>query len=158
MWLSPEWLRHFDSRDLSGDQKRLLAYAHAHGNRFISREYQKLSGLNLYGASDSIKDLIRKSIVHAVAKGGRIYEIVETPQMSIAMPDEMKRLLPTLRAKVEIGNNDIRGTLGVSRASATRIANEIVRTNWLERQETGRWTRYRCIITHSQRHIRNRKV
>lgn len=144
-----EWLRRFDAHDLSGDQKRLLAYAHAHSNRFTSREYQKLSGLDLYGASNSIKDLIRKSIVHALEKGGRIYEVPDAPQMEVGMPDEMEQLLPLLQAKASISNEDIRGALGVSRASATRVANELVRTDWLERQGTGRWTRYRRIDAHS---------
>lgn len=45
-----EWLQRFKDLDLSGDQKRLLAYAHAHGNRFTSRDYQKLTGLDIYKA------------------------------------------------------------------------------------------------------------
>ena len=71
------WLRRFEPLGLSGDQKRLLAYAKEHSDTFTSRAYQKLVGVDIYTASRDIKDLIRKGIAHVRKKGGRIYEILE---------------------------------------------------------------------------------
>lgn len=60
------WLRQFDGIDLSPNQKRLLAYAHAHGGQFTSRAYQKLVGVEIYTASSDIKELIRRGIVRLI--------------------------------------------------------------------------------------------
>lgn len=83
------WLAQFDSLSLSGNQKRLLAYAKEHGNAFTSRAYQKLVNVDLYTASREIKDLIRKGIVRLPKKGGRIYELSSPKaQSSGSKPEE----------------------------------------------------------------------
>jgi predicted HTH transcriptional regulator len=51
-----EWLQKFKEVDLSGDQKRMLAYAHAHGGYFTSRECQKVIGTDIYSASIAIRE------------------------------------------------------------------------------------------------------
>lgn len=138
-----EWLQQFSGFSLTGDQKRLLAYAHAHGDRFTSRDYQKLTRLDIYAASNSIKDLIRKGIVRSIGKGSRIYEIFEPSKTTPEMPTELTRLLPALQKKREITNEDIREVLGVSRPTAARLANDLCEKGWLERHGAKRWTRYR---------------
>lgn len=55
---------------------------------------------------------------------------------------ERPRRLPILRRRHEIGNEDIRQALGVSRAGASRLARELCEAGWLRRRGTGRWTRY----------------
>ena len=83
------WLEQFEPLGLSGDQKRLLAYAREHDGTFTSRAYQKLVGVDLYAASRDIKDLIRKGIVHLPHKGGRVYELI-SPRTSLLSPGESK--------------------------------------------------------------------
>jgi ATP-dependent DNA helicase RecG len=138
-----EWLQAFRNLDLSGDQKRLLAFGHAHADRFTNRDYQKLAGINLYQASNSIRDLIRKGVVRPLSKGNRVYEILEPLRARSDIPEDLARLLPTLRRKREISNEDVRETLGISRPAAARLTSELCKAGWLERRGTGRWTRYR---------------
>lgn len=136
------WLKKYEQLGLGGDQKRLLAYAHAHGDRFTSREYQKLTGLDIYGASRSIKDLKRKGLVRSMGKGSRIYEILEPAAAAREEPEAFKKLLPVLEKEQGITNQDIRETLRVSRATAARIAKELCLEGWLEKVGAGRGTRY----------------
>lgn len=138
-----EWLRQYDNIDLTGDQKRLLAYARSHGLRFTSRDYQKLAGLDLYSASTSIKTLVRKGVVRSTGKGSRIYEVVEVSKAVVELPAVLKQLLPILHEKVEISNEDIRDSLRVSRSVAGRLATELWQEGWLDRSGERRWTRYR---------------
>jgi len=128
-----EWLPRFSSLSLTGDQKRLLAYAHVLGDRFTSRDYQKLTGLDIYSASNSIKDLIRKGVVRSAEKGSRIYQVIGQVKVSPEMPPELTRLLPILRKKQEITNEDIREVLSVSRPTAARLANDLCKRGWLNR-------------------------
>ena len=137
-----KWLERFSTHGLSGDQKRLLAYARAHGNAFTSKDYQKLADLDIYAASNSIKDLIRKGIARSASKGSRVYEVLEPIQQKPEMPEELVSLLPLLRKKREITNEDIRRSLDVSRSTAKRLAAELCASGWLKRQGKKRWARY----------------
>lgn len=145
-----EWLRQFDGIDLSGDQKRLLAYARAHDFRFTNRDFQKLAGLDLYSASNSIKALIRKGVVCSTGKGSRIYEVVKPVSTLTELPRGVVQLLPLLLKKGAISNEDIRAVRDVSRSIATRLATDLWQGGWLERSGEGRWTRYRLSETSLQ--------
>ncbi len=137
------WLEQFTGQDLTANQKRLLAYAHAHGGRFTSRAYQKLVGVDLYTASKDIKDLIRKRIVILPRKGGRVYELVSTPmQVTAEKPPEYAALEPILAKKGYVKNQDIREALGVTLARARRIAHELVSLGWLRPEGEKRGRRY----------------
>jgi ATP-dependent DNA helicase RecG len=125
-----------------------LAYAQAHGGTFTSREYQRLVGLDLYGASNSIKVLIRKGVVRSTAKGSRVYEILVSGAQLPIPPDELQQLLPLLRASGSVRNSDVREVLGLSYKSASRLLDRLVSDGWLERTGDRRGTRY---IT-SERH------
>ena len=137
-----KWLQRFKNFSLSGDQKRLLAYAHSHGGRFTSRDYQKLAGLDIYGASNSIKDLIRKWVARSIGKGSRIYEIVELTASPSAVPDELERLLPLLHHKGSIRNKDVCRALSTKPKTATRLLDRLVLEGWLDRVGERRGTRY----------------
>jgi ATP-dependent DNA helicase RecG len=137
-----EWLEHFKDFNLSGDQKRLLALARSQGGRFTSRDYQKLVGLDLYSASNSIKELIRKGIVRSTGKGSRVYKLVEPTARQPAVPVELSRLLPLLRQKGSIQNKDVCRTLGVKPKTATHLLDRFVMEGWLERVGQRRGTRY----------------
>jgi ATP-dependent DNA helicase RecG len=136
------WLKQYEQLELTGDQKRLLAFAHAHGDRFTSREYQKLTGLDIYGASRSIKELMRKNSIRSTGKGSRIYEILEPLAGARETPEILKELLPILETKQRISNQDIRERLRVSRATAARIVRDLCLEGWLEKIGAGRGTRY----------------
>ena len=137
------WLRQFEHLGLSGNQKRLLAYAREHDGTFTSRAYQKLVGVDIYTASQDIKDLIRKGVARLQKKGGRIYKLVEPgEEESLAFPPEYQVLETRLAKKGWITNTDIREVLGVSRHEATRIAANLVKMGLLRKEGERRWTRY----------------
>ena len=127
-----EWLRQFDGIELSGDQKRTLAYARAHGDRFTSRDYQKVIGTDIYGASSAIKDMIRKGVVRSTGKGSRVYEVREPLRATAEMPLELARVLPRLQRRHGVTNSDLREVLGVSRGIALRLLKEWIAAGWLE--------------------------
>ncbi len=135
--LSPDtmhWLQQFSSSDLSGNQKRILAFAKEHGGAFTNRDYQRLIGVDIYTASQDIKNLIRKGIVKLPQKGGRVYQVmagvhVESPPEK---PDAYIILEPTLKEKGFVKNSDIQRILGVSRRQAARIALTLIDDGFLQ--------------------------
>ena len=137
-----EWLRQFDGIELSGDQKRTLAYARAHGDRFTSRDYQKVINTDIYGASSAIKDMIRKGVVRSTGKGSRIYEVCEPFETQPDMPVDLALLLPIIQRAGHLTNQDVAETLSVSRPTATRLLNAWLAGQWLRREGEKRWTVY----------------
>jgi ATP-dependent DNA helicase RecG len=138
------WLAQFERTSLSGDQKRILAYAKEHGGDFTSRQCQDLVGIDIYTASREIKELIRKGIVKLPKKGGRVYELVTSlkPQADAEKPLEYSALEPVLKEKGYVKNEDIRKALKVSAISAKRIAHRLVATGWLQAEGQRRGRRY----------------
>ncbi len=127
-----QWLRQFEVYDLTPNQKRLLAYAHAHGGRFTSRAYQKLVGVDIYAASRDIKDLIRKGIVRLGKPRGRVYEVItEETAFSFEQPRELEALKPILKQKGYVKNGDIRKALNLSLSQARRLAQKLVTLGFL---------------------------
>jgi len=127
-----EWLKQFAGIELSGDQKRVLAYAHAHGDCFTSRDYQKVVETDIYGASNAIKDMIRKGAVRSTDKGSRVYEVKEPLMSHPDMPEALIQLLPMLQRKGSLTNGDVRKICNMSRISAVRLLNELVAAEWLK--------------------------
>lgn len=126
-----EWLSKFKEVDLTGDQKRMLAYARSHGGNFTSRNYQDVIRTDIYGASTAIKDMIRKGVVRSLEKGSRIYEVQEPLAAQADMPSELAQLLPVLQRKGHLTNADIRETLGLTKISAARLLHELVASQLL---------------------------
>lgn len=122
------WLGELRDLDLSGNQKRILAYAREHSNAFTSRDYQGLVGADLYTASREIKDLIRKGVVRLPKKGGRVYKLVASPGAKgpTEKPPEYLALEPILAQKGFVKSADIQEALGISRRQATRVASNLV--------------------------------
>lgn len=139
------WLKGFAAQDLTGDQKRLLAFAHAHGDRFTSRDYQKLAELDLYAASNSIKDMIRKGVVRSQGKGSRVYE-VRTPGLAVReVPEDLAQVLVAVRQGAPLTNATVREILGVSRPTAARLLGTWSQDGWLKLTGRGRGTRYEIV-------------
>lgn len=128
-----EWLQRFEGASLSGDQKRLLAFARSHGGRFTSREYQKLVGLDIYGASNSIRDLVKKGIARPTHRGSRIYQIIEPGiETENPPPEELQAIWKAIGMSQPITNEAVQTVLGVSRSTATRYLRGWVNLGWLE--------------------------
>jgi len=137
-----QWLAGFADLGLSGDQKRLLAWARSHGDCFTSREYQKLCDLDIYGASSSIKELIRKDAARQIKKGGRVYEVLDRRQAA-ELPPEFQKMLGVLTRNGALANRDIRDVLGVDRQTALRFARKWVERGLLVREGEKRGAVYR---------------
>ncbi|MBC8248586.1 MAG: putative DNA binding domain-containing protein [Anaerolineales bacterium] len=138
-----KWLRQFEPLRLSGNQKRLLAYAREHDGTFTSRAYQKLVGVDIYTSSQDIKDLIRKGVVRRTKKGGRVYRIAEpstSPPPSIA--EEFVKIEPVLQQKGFVQNKDVREIFKVSRLQAWRLLQKLVALDLLKLEGKGRNARY----------------
>ena len=126
-----DWLEAFRNVNLTGDQKRMLAYAHAHGNRFTSREFQRVIGIDIYAASSAIKDMIRKGVLRSTGKGSRLYEVHEPLEVSDEMPLELRRVLKLLHRKGHLKNEDLQKALGVSRITAWRLLTNWIKEEWI---------------------------
>lgn len=136
------WLEKYRDRNLSGNQKRLLAFAHAHGDGFTSRDYQKLVGLDMYGASKSIKEMISKEVVRSTGKGSRLYSVLPPGGEQQPVPDDIKTLLPRLNKEGFVRNSDVRDLLNVNFKTATRTLGRLVTEGWLVRTGERRGTKY----------------
>jgi predicted HTH transcriptional regulator len=135
------WLKQFESLRLSGDQKRLLAYAREHGGTFTSRAYQKLVGADLYTASRDIKDLIRKGVARIRKKGGRVYGISELGA-PVEIPSAFELVYDQLQREGQVTNQDLREILECDRHQAYRHANHWVNIGLLECRGKGRGAHY----------------
>lgn len=134
------WLAGFSDKSLNPNQLRLLVMVRKQGGRFTSAQYQKLSGLDIYAASQDIKDLIRKGVVKLEAKGGRIYALreatVELPHADFAL------IARSLGEKKGLSNADLRRIWGGDRQSALRRAKRLVLEGWLRAEGERRARRY----------------
>jgi len=137
-----KWLEQFKGLGLTGDQKRILVYAKAHEGKFTSRDYRKLTGLGVYEASESIRELHKRGIVRTQTKGGRVHVVSARFISPREMPDEMTRLLPELKRKGELTNSDIRSILGIGREPAKYLIRKLTQAGWLVKKGGKRWTTY----------------
>jgi ATP-dependent DNA helicase RecG len=137
-----DWLRQFEGRELTGNQKRLLAFARAHGGQFTSREFQKLVGIGVYEASNEIKTLIRKGLVRLLRKKGKLYQVIEPGKAAQDFPSEYLPLLEEIKTQGFITNRDIRRILRVKRHTALHIARNLVASGWLIPEGEKRGYRY----------------
>lgn len=135
------WLKQFEDKGLSRNQKRLLAYAHERADHFTSKEYQKLVNIAPYIASQDIRDLIRKGIVRLQKPRGREY-VATTAASRGEKPESLVRLMPLLEKQGYVTNKDIREVFGVTLNKANRIAKRLVDTGWLSALGDRRGRRY----------------
>ena len=137
------WLGQYESHGLSGNQKRLLAYAKEHGNRFTSHVYQQLVGIDIYAASRDIKDLIRRGIVRLPQKRGRVYEVLPTePSAGAEMPPDYAAIEPLLRQSGYVTTATVRETLGISPRQARHTVARLVKAGLLRPVGALRTRRY----------------
>lgn len=137
-----QWLAGDVDMELSDDQKRLLAWACMHENRFTRRQAQTLFKLDRQRASNAIQALLRKRIARRLRKGGRVYEVISRSRKT-DRPSGFQTLLPVLKRHGTIANRDIRELLGVDRHKAFRMAREWVERGLLTREGETRGVVYR---------------
>jgi len=135
------WLRQFEPLSLSGNQKRLLAYAREHDGIFTSRAYQKLVGIDIYTASRDIKDLIRKGVARRTKKGGRVYCLVTSTE-KVLIPEDFAQLEPALKQQGFLRNEDVQGALNVNREQAKHLLQQWAALGLLRLVGKGRGARY----------------
>jgi ATP-dependent DNA helicase RecG len=135
------WLRRFADLELSQEQRRLLAMAFSRGGAFTSREVQKQFKLDLYGASNLIKSLIRKRAVRLREKGGRIYEVSEPDEPEV-LPSAVTDLLPAFEDRVKLSRRDLQQIWKVNPNQAYQRAKALVESGWLEPVGAGRGAGY----------------
>jgi hypothetical protein len=83
------------------------------------------SGLDIYGASNSIRDLVRKRLVRSTRRGSRVYELVQPRDLAEQeLPEDLTRVVEFLGDGQSLSNEDVQRVLGVSRATATRYLRE----------------------------------
>lgn len=133
-----KWVHQYDALELSMDQKRILASAHAHADQFTSRDVQGLLDKDIYGASNLIKDLIRKGAVRSPAKGSRIYQVIEPLAAQADTPADLAKMLPLLNKRGHIRNQDLRKELHLKRITATRKLQDWVASGWLHTPKASR--------------------
>jgi ATP-dependent DNA helicase RecG len=136
------WLRRFAGVELSRDQKRVLALAASRGGYVTSREVQKQLGMDLYGASNLIKSLIRKNVVRLPEKGGRVYEVVD-PGEPDYLPSQLAVLLPSFEQDERLTRRALAELWNVSSSRAYLNARALVEDGWLTMEGAGRGAGYR---------------
>lgn len=123
------WLAKFKDKKLSQNQMRLLAMARKQEGRFTSAQYQKLAALDIYTASQDIKELIRGGLIRLEKKGGRVYRLA---QEELGTPTEdFQSLTAVLAEKGRLVNADLRRIWGLDRQSALRRVKNLLEAGWL---------------------------
>jgi predicted HTH transcriptional regulator len=135
------WLGQFADYSLNGRQRRILAYARQHGNQFTNQAYQKVGEVDRDLAYREIQEMIRAGIVVAPERYGRVYTIVE-PGKEVPLPEDLQAILPTLREKGFVKNEDLREIWQVGRPAAWSRIRELMEAGYLRREGEKRWTRY----------------
>ncbi len=139
-----EWLEQFKGANLNPNQKRMLLFARAHENSFTSRNYQRVCGVDIYGASKEIKEMVKKGIVELPKKRGRIYKILSQKEKNLnKLPDEYRVLMGTLREKGFIKNEDIQKLLSIPRHKAKRVTQRLVALGIFKKEGKTRGTKYK---------------
>jgi len=136
------WLEQFADYPLNQRQRRILAYAHQHGNAFTNHGYQKVNEVDRDLAYREIQEMIRLGIVaRPSGRYGRTYSVVE-PSAAEPLPDEISAILDVLRAQGYVTNQDLRKAWGVSRSTAWKLVQELVNEGYLRQEGKKRGTRY----------------
>ena len=136
------WLQRFAGYPLNERQRRIMAYAHQHGDAFTSRDYQKVSEVERDLAYHEIQEMIRLGIVgRRSGQYSRTYLVVE-PATAKPMPTDLPPILDILFTRGYVTNQDLREIWGVSRATAWKRVKEFVAGGFLRQEGDRRGARY----------------
>jgi len=136
------WLQQFAGYPLNERQRRIMAYAHQHGDAFTSRDYQKVSEVERDLAYHEIQEMIRLGIVRRRSgQYSRTYLIVE-PSAPSLLPQELAVIVDILYSKEYIVNRDLREAWNVSRVMAWKRARKLVEEGFLYQEGEKGQARY----------------
>ena len=136
------WLQQFSDYPLNQRQRRIVAYAHQHGNAFTNHAYQKVSEVDRDLACREIQEMIGMGIVkRSAGQYSRTYLVV-TPSEIDSPPDSLTPVLDVLSTQGYITNRDLREAWGVSRSTVWRRVKELVVEGLLRQKGEKRSTRY----------------
>ena len=136
------WLEQFADYPLNERQRRIMAYAHQHGDAFTSRDYQKVSEVDRDLAYHEIQEMIRLGIVgRRSGQYSRTYLIVE-PSAPSLLPQELAVIVDILSSKEYIVNKDLREAWKVSRVMAWKRARKLVEEGFLYQEGEKGQARY----------------
>ena len=136
------WLQQFAGYPLNERQRRIMAYAHQHGDAFTSRDYQKVSEVDRDLAYREIQEMIRLGIVgRRSGQYSRTYLIVE-PSAPAPLPRELAVIVDILSSKEYIVNRDLREAWNVSRVMAWKRARKLVEEGFLYQEGEKGQARY----------------
>jgi len=136
------WLQQFAGYPLNERQRRIMAYAHQHGDAFTSRDYQKVSEVDRDLAYREIQEMIRLGIVgRRSGQYSRTYLIVE-PSAPALLPQELVVIVDILSSKEYIVNRDLREAWNVSRVMAWKRARKLVEEGFLYQEGEKGQARY----------------
>jgi predicted HTH transcriptional regulator len=71
------WLNQFSPAEVNFRQRRVLAYAHAHGKSFSTADYQRVAEVDRDNAYRDIRAMVKLGIVGPHRPKSRIYRIIE---------------------------------------------------------------------------------
>lgn len=71
------WLNQFGTATINHRQRRLLAYAYAHGKSFSTADYQRVTEVDRDTAYREIRNMVQLGIVTALKPKSRTYRIIE---------------------------------------------------------------------------------
>ena len=134
------WLQRFKGEVLNPRQKRILAYARAHGMIFSSTDYQKL-GVGRDTAYSEIRDMVTKGIVQAFKKHGKVYKVLELEDQTSSLPG-LEWVGEALREKGFFTSAEVKQPPGVSRKKALRLMRELSEEGYFIIVGKGRTARY----------------
>ena len=136
------WLLQFADHPLNERQRRIMAYAHQHGDAFTSRDYQKVSEVDRDLAYHEIQEMIRLGIVgRRSGQYSRTYLIGE-PSAPSLLPQELAVIVDILSSKEYIVNKDLREAWNVSRVMAWKRARKLVEEGFLYQEGEKGQARY----------------
>jgi hypothetical protein len=134
------WLQRFSGQVLNQRQKRILAYAKAHGLIFSSLDYQKM-GVSRDTAYTEIKELVSKGIVQGLKKHGKVYRILEPEEKAATLPG-LEWVKDALEKKGFFTLTDLKQPQSVPRRKAVSLMRELARQGYFTLLGEGKGVQY----------------
>jgi ATP-dependent DNA helicase RecG len=136
------WLQQFADYPLNERQRRIMAYAHQHGDAFTNRAYQKVSEVDRDLAYREIQEMVRLGLVaRPSGRYSRTYFVVGPTAVEL-ISDGLRTILDILSARGYVTNRDLRQAWGVSHSTAWYRVKELINEGFLRQVGEKRGTRY----------------
>jgi len=145
------WVREVERRGEIEPTDRILLVHASRGEVLTNRRVRELTGLDRVEATRALQRLTRAGFLRQHgARGGSTYLLggsLEPPAGLRLDPEELKNGILEMALEGPVTNASIRGRLGVDRAEALRLLDDLVNAELLERRGERRGTHYVRIDT-----------